>query len=292
MDVELVRTQTRDGVRLDGVLQRAESAIQSHPSLDAVICLPGVGSNFYGSSIIAKLAHILCVDGITALRANTRGHDGVSTAETTAGGILQGAAYEIVDDCRADITAWVDFLVDRGYSRVGLVGHSLGAVKSVYAQAHENHANVSWVVAISPPCLSYATFLQSAQATAFQESMRQAQSYLDDGMPDMLFRATFPYPLVISAATYVDKYGPSERYNLLHWAHRVERPLVFTFGARELRGDNVAFQDIVGKIKSLPWEQAAPKISVVAEANHNYSGQVEMLGATICAELRTPATND
>lgn len=290
MHVELVQTRTRDGVRLDGILQHAETDIPSRPSLDAVICLSGVGSNFYGSSIIEKLAQMFCLDGIAALRVNTRGHDGVSTAATTAGGILQGAAYEIVDDCRHDINAWVNFVVERGYSRVALLGHSLGAVKSVYAQVHESHANVSWVIAISPPCLSYTAFLQGTQATAFQNSMRLAQSYLDQGTPDTLFLATFPYPLVISAATYVDKYGPSERYNLLRWAHRVTCPLLFAFGERELRGDNVAFQDIVERINTLPWKQAAPKISVIPEANHNYSGQGDMLGEAIRAELRAPST--
>ena len=72
------------------------------------------------------------------------------------GGLRQGAAYEAVDDCRHDLTAWVDYLKRRAGSRIGLVGHSLGAVKCLYALAREPGLSVACVVALSPPRLSHA----------------------------------------------------------------------------------------------------------------------------------------
>ena len=52
------------------------------------------------------------------------------------GGRRQGAA-EIMDDCRHDLAAWLDWLRQRVGPHVGLLGHSLGAVKCLYASAHD-----------------------------------------------------------------------------------------------------------------------------------------------------------
>src|SRR5436190_751432 len=135
MHVELVRTVTRDGLPLDGALTPAPSASEgSSPSTaTAAILLLGVASNFYTSSTFEPLIPKLQEIGLTALSVNTRGHD--SVFGTSLGTVRRrfGAAYEIVDDCRLDIAARIEFLKGRGHERVVLIGHSLGAVRAVYA---------------------------------------------------------------------------------------------------------------------------------------------------------------
>ena len=76
----------------------------------------------------------------------------VSNAVTSKGGRRLGAAYEIVDDCRHDLLAWLDLLRERAGPRIALVGHSLGAVKTIYALAHED-VPLQCAIAISPPRL-------------------------------------------------------------------------------------------------------------------------------------------
>ncbi len=127
MWVELVQVRTSDGLRLDGALLPSNQEPRATAIVDGVVCLHGVGSNFYGSNMMQHLATALSNCGLPVLRVNTRGHDGVSTAATERGGRLQGAAYEIVDECRHDVLAWVSFLQQRGYQRVALLGHSLAA---------------------------------------------------------------------------------------------------------------------------------------------------------------------
>src|ERR1019366_9393517 len=112
-----------------------------------------------------------------------RGHDGISTAATAKGGRRNGAAYEVVDDCRHDLTAWVEFLRERVGPRVGLVGHSLGAVKCLYALAHEAALRVECVVAISPPRLSYAWFCSNPEGAAFLQTYHQAEALVEAGQP-------------------------------------------------------------------------------------------------------------
>lgn len=288
MQVELLSVTTRDGAQLHGVLQAAVPAGDSSPAsstlVDAVICQSGVGSNFYGSEMIEQLALRLQQQGITAVRINTRGHDAVSTLKMTGGGRLQGAAYETVDDCRADVAAWVELLQNRGFQRIGLVGHSLGALKSLYAQAHEQFSCVRSIIAISPPCLSYNRFRRAANPAAFQASLTQAEMLMQQGDLELLFRATFPFPLLISPKTFMDKYGPGERYNMLKWGTAIDCPIRFIFGQRELTTENVAFAGIVEALQQLDWRHH-PTWKIVANANHNYSGQLEELCSFVTTQL-------
>ncbi len=285
MQVDLVKTQTSDGLWLDGALQVPASEAAGRLGFDAAILLSGVGSNFYGSSLMEYLAGRLAESGVAALRVNTRGHDGVSTASTPGGGKLQGAAYEIVDECRYDIAAWSDFLVQRGFPRVASIGHSLGAIKALYAQAHEPHSAVFRVVAISPPRLSNKDFRAGPQSAAFFESMATAEQLIGEGKPQKLFRASFPFPLVISAATYVDKYGPASRYNILRFATRIDRPILFVYGAEELEHGGVAFVGMPEAIAELDWPNGPPRIAVVPGANHLYVGSHSKLADELDAHL-------
>src|SRR5205814_603670 len=101
------------------------------------------------------------------LRVNTRGHDGISTALGARGGVRLGAAFETVDDCRHDLAAWLDWARANVGPRVGLLGHSLGAVKCLYAAAQEPRLAPQRIIAVSPPRLSYSWFCASPQAAEF-----------------------------------------------------------------------------------------------------------------------------
>jgi len=181
MHVELVRTVTPDGLRLDGALTPTRSVSEgSQPS--AAILLHGVASNFYTSStfepLIAKLQEL----GLAVLSVNTRGHDTVYSA--SVGNVRRrfGAAYELVDDCRCYVAAGIEFLKGHGHHRVLLIGHSLGAVKAVYAQAHEKFSEVAALIAVSGPRLSYSAFMNSADSSSpFWESIHTAQEMVNAG---------------------------------------------------------------------------------------------------------------
>src|SRR5262245_46747409 len=135
MLVNLIQTTTRDGVRLDGMFQPAQ--VPPAVSVDAFCLVHGTGGNFYSSSLFEALGQRLLELGCGVLRVNTRGHDGISTAVTAQGGRRLGAAYEVVDDCRHDLAAWLDWLRQQAGPRVGLIGHSLGALKAIYTLAQE-----------------------------------------------------------------------------------------------------------------------------------------------------------
>src|SRR5689334_13558902 len=112
---------------LDGVLLGAPG--DKKIDLDAVCFVHGTGGKFYSSSMFDVFAEKLLSLGCPVLRVNTRGHDGISTAVTSRGGVRLGAAFETVDDCRDDLAAWLEWMRSHIGPRVALLGHSLGAVK-------------------------------------------------------------------------------------------------------------------------------------------------------------------
>jgi hypothetical protein len=275
MIVDLIRIQTPDGCTLDGALQRAPGAPAM--ALDAVILVHGTGSNFYQSTLLEALADRFLALGVAALRANTRGHDGISVAVTARGGIRSGAAFETVDDCRHDLAGWVSFARTAVGPRVALLGHSLGAVKCIYAAVHEMSLNPALVIAVSPPRLSYAWFCQSPRREDFLSTFQRAEALVQAGQGGTLMDVTMPLPMLISAAGYVDKYGPDERINFLPLTPRLRSPALFVFGSREIE-TNVAFQNLAAELNGR-------EVVVVEGADHFYAGKRAELADALWSKL-------
>ncbi len=281
MQVDLVQATTHDGVRLDGMLQRVAT---KNASFDGVIFVHGTGGNFYASSLFDAVGERFLQRGIAVLRVNTRGHDGISNAVTSKGGRRLGAAYECVDDCRHDLAAWVDYLKANVGPRVILAGHSLGAVKSIYALAQDATINVERVIAISPPRLSYSWFCENPEGPRFLESYRQAEALMQAGTPTALLEVALPLPMVITAAGYVEKYGPDERYNFLTHLRYVRVPTLLTFGGIEI-SNNMAFRGAPEASAALASEKRPVSVVTIAEADHFYTGKRAELGEAIAGWL-------
>jgi alpha/beta superfamily hydrolase len=280
--MELVQAWTSDGLRLDGCFQSASGTLTV--PVDAFCLVHGTGGNFYSSTLLETLAAGLLSLGAAVLRVNTRGHDGISTASTAKGGVRQGAAYEVVDDCRKDLAAWTAWLRQRGLKRVGLLGHSLGAVKCLYAAAQESSLDSACVIALSPPRLSYSWFCSSPEAEQFLQTYRQAEHLLEESRPGELLEVKLPLPFVITAAGYCEKYGPDERYNYLHFISSVGCPVLVTFGSIELQS-NMAFRgapEALGKIR----RQQPLMVETISGGDHFYGAVRQELSVRIQEWLR------
>jgi len=269
--VELVRATTPDGCTLDGALNRPAADATKSLDLDAVVLIHGTGGNFYSSTFFELLATNLARRGVAALRANTRGHDGISTLVTAKGAVRHGAAYEIVDDCRHDLAGWVAWLRQYVGPRIALLGHSLGAVKCLYALTQLPNLGIAAVIAVSPPRLSYSWFCQSEHAAAFLNMYRRAEDMIRQGQPQTLLEVKLPLPFVITAAGYVEKYGPDERYNYLNFLAAVACPTLFLFGGAEIE-NIMAFQQAPDEVRRMGFEKPNIEVDVVPGADHFYTG--------------------
>jgi pimeloyl-ACP methyl ester carboxylesterase len=281
--VDLVQTTTRDGVRLDGMFQAPP--IPPAVALDTLCLIHGTGGNFYSSTLFDVIAERLLTMGVGVLRVNTRGHDGISTAVTAKGGRRQGAAYEIGDECRHDLTAWLDWLRQRAGPRVGLLGHSMGAVKALYATAHETTLNPAAVIAVSPPQLSYSTFCASPNGPEFLATYAEAERLTQAGKPAALLEVKLPLPYVITAAGYLEKYGPDERYNYLRFTGGLPCPVLVTLGEIEV-ANNMAFARAPEELARLAVRNPRLRTKVVPGADHFYTGVREALVGCVESWLR------
>lgn len=272
MNVELVQCITDDGIGLDGALAAPKS-----PGKLGAIVLHGIGGNFYGSTMLKSLARFLVERDFVTVVANTRGHDHVANYRNRR----IGASVEAVKDCVSDLRAWRDFLRSRGCERVLLVGHSLGAIKSIYF-ARQRPESLIGVVAISPAVLSYERFV-AKNDPAFHESIGTAMSLVERGHGDTYFEAKFPFPMVFTAGAYVDKYGPGEEYNILRLMEGVNVPTAFIFGGEEVNLPTPAFFGIDREMTELARQRnwSHVRVESVPGADHSYQERRdELLRAT------------
>ncbi len=269
VQVELVHTITTDGVPLDGYFRPPEKPALNG-ALDLVICHHGVGSKFYTPSFFDKVGDALLERGCAVLRVNNRGHDD----SFLVGERPFGAAYEIVDECRADITIWLDFAQQRGFKRIAVWGHSLGAVKTIYFLSVQDDPRIVCAIASSPPRFAYELHEDDLRAM-----IRQAQALVDAGTPLETVQARVPVPRRFSARTYLDKYGPNARYDYMAHLPHIQKPLLLTVGS--LEADNVRFAGLV--LNGPTFNRRWPDVDFrpIQGADHGYTNRAAELWSAV-----------
>jgi pimeloyl-ACP methyl ester carboxylesterase len=283
---ELVHVRAQDGVSLHGAYQ-TPTKTRSNGAYDVAILMHGAGANFYGNRFFEKASRVLRANGIHLLKVNNRGHDLVYAASQRLRTVWQGGAFEKVDEARLDMAAWLEFAAQRGWKRVLLVGHSLGALKILLTQAFHPSELVKGAIACSPPCLSYQRFMASKARDRFQKSFVLAQQQVADGRAEQLIQVDFPFPLWISASNYIDKYGPEERYNILRFTDMVEQPTLLIFGEKEL-AEHISFLQLDVQLNALLEGKSHFTLKSIPGADHFYSGTDDLLASEIEAWITRP----
>lgn len=280
MLVDLVHVETSDGVRLDGIFQKASEPSISQLGVDVIILHHGVYGNFYSAGMFDEYSEGLLANGCAVLRVNNRGHDPISRVKVKNDVKRYGAAYEVIDESRHDWEAWIDFAQAAGFERIGLWGHSLGAVKSIYYMALNRDTRVKFVVAGSPPRFSCSAFANMKEGTEFKKVLSQAQRYVEAGQPDTLMDVTNPYDILLTADVFIEKYGPDERYNILDYIPHVEVPLLITIGSCEAQA-NMAFNGLSEEVGNLAREFHNVTFESIPGADHSYTHQREYVWSVV-----------
>ncbi len=145
---ETVYTMTSDALSQEGLLIRpAGSPVK--PA--AVVWVHGFASNYYQFNAV-QIGRMIAGAGFTFITGNNRGHDFGAIYYTDKGApMLYGGGWEQLEESPLDISAWIDFAAQLGYSRVVLLGHSLGALKVMHYQAECRDPRVAGLISASPP---------------------------------------------------------------------------------------------------------------------------------------------
>jgi alpha-beta hydrolase superfamily lysophospholipase len=230
MLVDLISVVNEEGLRLDGAFYAPAGSGGNGGPVDAMLIIHGSRGNFCDPAT-ASMAADLSARGYACLALNTNAHD--TMWYNPAGQDFKGNAFEVLENTMADLRAGVDHLWERGYRRIGLLGHSMGAVRVSYYAATQEDPRVAAIVPVSPVRLSYSYYLESNDAAEFRANVETAQRLIDQDEPDGVFRVGFPIPQYFSAASYLDKHGPAEKYNLVRLADRIRVQILTLNGSRE-----------------------------------------------------------
>ncbi|MFK7768901.1 MAG: alpha/beta hydrolase [Mariniblastus sp.] len=279
MNGDIVYTMSSDHLRLHGLYRRSDSRLLTTTtcgSVDAAVMLHGLGGNFYSSRLLNHFSDTLMRLGISVVLANTRGHDMINTSTWGGRSRSVGAALENVGDAIFDLAGWVDFLVDKGHSDILVFGHSLGAIKSLYSQAHQPHAKIRSIIGLSPTRLSYEKMIESPRGELFRETFQNCTNLVEQKRGDVPIHVPFPYPTWMTPQCYVEKYGPAETYNWMRFIKKVETPALLVFGQKELDGDP-AFDGVRGELNTLRSGWNSLTIEEIEEADHFYTSKFEMV---------------
>jgi hypothetical protein len=209
MQVELTSTTTSDGIKLHGIFLEPETP-RTDLSIDAMLMVHGSGGNFYASPSNPRAEKFRDM-GIPVALFNVRGHDVIAGH---SGGHKVGNAWEILDECALDLKAIVDWLADRGYRRVGMMGSSLGAVKVVIGQAKNQDPRVAAVISLAPLRFSHEYYSRCEMSEMHLGYYEEAKRLVAEGNGDTVMHVEFPNPdSYFSANVYLDRHC-SEHYDI------------------------------------------------------------------------------
>jgi alpha/beta superfamily hydrolase len=179
---------------------------------------------------------------------------------------------EDVDWCRTDLKACLGWLEKQGYSRVALVGHSLGGVKGIYYQCKASDPRVVAVVSLSSPRLSYTFLSESESGDEFLAYYEQADALVKDRRPGTLMDVKFPVDHLFSAANFIGKMGPKEKYDVMTLVEDLHVPLLALGGSRERRAH---LRDVASHLAEAAINSPQKEAHIIEGANHFYKGKLD-----------------
>jgi len=227
IQTQLCTFKTVDNERLHGLLF---TPLDDRSDL-ALLFVHGVAMNFYlpplavfGQELAKRRYHSFVI--------NTRGHDWISRAGNLTR--FGGSAYETIEDCVPDLDAALEWLRRQHYQRFVLIGHSLGAIKSIIYQSTRQRRDIVGIVGCSPPKQFHAE--RAARHPGFHELMSRAEFLVAEGKGDEVLSVSFGGPPnLFSARTLLNKFSKDNRNDLRPHARRLGCPLLLTVGGAEAK---------------------------------------------------------
>jgi len=231
---ELCRITTGDGLELNGFYHSGGARYKGRgtrvsisgpksqvPSAACVVHVHGWDGNFYENRFIDHAVRACDRAGVGFAAFNNRGHDYISDILRTQRSdrpqtrsqrqkprldyVQVGGVLERFDECLIDVKAAVDFAVARGWRKVFLQGHSLGAVKVTYYLAQTHDPRVAGLILLSPA--DTMGWIREKLGHAFPKALAHAQRLLEASRGTELMPLRF-YETPVSARTFVEAYGP------------------------------------------------------------------------------------
>jgi pimeloyl-ACP methyl ester carboxylesterase len=261
IDVNLVRLQTNDGVRLTGILRQPRMAKANA----CVVLIHGYSGNFY-SGIMDFLPEALAYRGFATLALNMRDHD-------------QGPKKNRFEENRYDIAIAVDKMSLLGYKSIFLYGHSMGTNRVLYYMAATQDPRIKGILLTGPPGNLFEWNISVFGPETAKSVLRQAQDLVAKGEGDqwMLINLGPLGKALYTANHVVSLRGPKTVSDPYKNISRISKPILVVHGL----ADRLANPDIADRLRN----SATPKTNVtvvkITGADHRFSNHQEKLVSVI-----------
>jgi alpha-beta hydrolase superfamily lysophospholipase len=231
------------------------------------------------------IGRALAERGYTGITVNTRMHD-LANAQGWQGGkrIRGGGYWGLPSEQGRDIAAWVDFVEDRGFKQVVLVGHSAGWAAVKRYQAETQDPRVVGLV-IASGMVRVGTNPDPPDPAQLAEATRVAA----DGRGDELVRVPKrSFPSYISAATFLDDINtPPEIHDFFGVrtphpaATRIRCPILAFFATRDDVGNEADLDFLKTCTQRLSTGPSRVETVMIQNTDHMYAGEEAQVAQTI-----------
>jgi pimeloyl-ACP methyl ester carboxylesterase len=284
MKYPIVKILTADHLELFGFLAEPEG------EKDAILInIHGTSGCFYIEEYTPFLAEELPALGIATLFTNNRGSHVMEAWQNS------GAALERFEDCVLDIDAWIRYVLDLGYRRIILQGHSLGTEKVVYYMNRGNYPlSVAALVLLG---ISDSFGNQAAIAKKFPvDPMAEAKRLMAEGRGEQFLTSIWrPHGGAVpkSAASYLNFFSPGSELSKalplrqrggLSYYREIRVPILVVVGEH----DPFTCIPVQEAIDLLEKENNRTLTRLIAGADHDFSLKSRELADVIQEFLKGP----
>lgn len=210
---KLVRISTSDGIYLHGYY------VPSDEKKVAVLNIHGMIGNFYEVNYVYALADELEKSGVGFLTVNTRGNGKDTDFDTVDGKSKRiGSRYELLEEAHLDITGWINFLINEGYSKIVLMGHSAGTLKVIrYLFEGEFKDKVSKIILLAPiDALGARIANGRGNITDF---LNKAQEKVNEGKAEELVAPEFDHD-ILSYQNFISWYKQDDLGRMFEFCNK------------------------------------------------------------------------
>lgn len=294
MRIEKIYFKSEDGLELTGLLHTSEG----REDKEVVISTHGMGSNCLKKrdDIIARK---VSENGISYFTYNNRGQGFINPVSTEDGKIIQGTVFEDVENSYFDIVGAIKCMLNLGYKKIYLQGHSLGSTKTVYTynkliqkKEEEILNSIKAVILLSlVDLVDVMQLLVKSNPTVDVPKLALEKEKLH--MEDFIIETKVPFMPYVSVKTFLKYYRDNSNFDFARYTdnkfdftelNNIKVPIFMRWGnKRELV--SISAED-VAKIVNSKLKSQQKDISVIDGATHNYKDKESILAEEIMKFLK------
>ena len=287
--LEKIYFDLEDKVELVGLLQKPDNNINTD---EVVISIHGMQSNCFKKreDILAKKVNEA---GIAYFAFNNRGTELMCYTKKTDGSkVLNGGSiYEDVLEGYYDIKGAVEKMLELGYKKIHLQGHSLGCTKIVYAynklkeENYKNLENIKSIILLSlvdiVDCQKHDLGIEKYNEMLRLAVEKEKEGILMGLMPD----GAFDHP--ISIKSYLRYFRDNKEIDFARFSEKdydfkelnnIKVPLFMRWGETDLVVQNL--EELIEFLKSKIKNEKLD-IGYIKNTDHGYTDKEEQLGEEI-----------